>query len=95
MSVDLQEKREAKLAPPKRWQNWWRAPRAGVVSTGKSVVAGEVLPGGIFYPSRDVAVTKARAALALAGAKIKSSGEGDPLEHVGAFPEGQKPEGAV
>lgn len=90
MSVDLQEKRDVKLAPSKRWVNWWRAPTDGwMAGTNIHVPKGGLLSGTQIWPSREIAQQKAideDRADRLAGFVV--------CEYLGAWPEGKSPDGA-
>ena len=74
--------------PPGRWRNWWWSDIEYRTPDG---MLGPGMHGGTrLHPSRDVALTHADEIIAKFCPLFPELG----LEHVGAFREGERPEGA-
>lgn len=73
--------------PAKRWRNWWREKKSYVCSDGVVYQEGEIHPGGMSWPSKEVAEEKASEWFAK-HSKVRPH---EYSEYLGAFPEGERP----
>jgi hypothetical protein len=88
--TDPRDGAETAKEPPKRWRNWWRALTFNhCANCGSPAEAGEIHVDCCTraYPSKDLAETNAVRAVAY---QMENSGRALD-EHLGAFPDGERP----
>ena len=87
LMLDLEEKPVSRTAPPKLWRNWYRAHRRLTTTHRVGVWHPGLNPGPDTFPSKEIAEQKALDFIAGCYPHARSW-----FDHVGAYPEGEKPD---